>query len=127
MPQRDELYVADMVEAAQEIAGWLHGVTRQRWDADSMLRNAVLYKLLILGEIARSLTEELREKYPQIPWRAIRGFRNVAVHQYFGVDWAVVWKLAKDEAPKLKDAALAILRAEFPDIAARFETSDQHS
>ena len=123
MPQRDELYVADMVEAAQEVAGWLDGVTRERWDSDSILRNAVLYKLLILGEIARSLSEELREKYTRIPWRAVRGFRNVAVHQYFGVDWAVVWKLAMDEAPKLKDEGLAILRAEFPDIAARFDQS----
>ena len=54
-------------------------------------------------------------------WRQIRAFRNLAVHKYFGVDWAVVWKIAQDEVPLLAEQAMAIMRAEFPDLARTYE------
>ena len=54
-------------------------------------------------------------------WRQIRAFRNLAVHKYFGVDWAVVWKIAQDEVPLLEEQAMAIMRAEFPDLAQAYE------
>jgi uncharacterized protein with HEPN domain len=52
--------------------------------------------MLLLGEIASALPDELRDRYPDVAWRQIRAFRNLAVHQYFGVDWAVVWKIAQE-------------------------------
>jgi hypothetical protein len=47
---------------------------------------------------------------------AVRAFRNLAVHRYFGVDWAVVWQIAREEPPVLEEQALAIIRAEFPGL-----------
>ena len=79
--------------------------------------DAVLYRLLLLGEIASALPDALRDRYPDVAWRQIRAFRNLAVHKYFGVDWAVVWKIAQDEVPLLEEQAMAIMRAEFPDLA----------
>ena len=52
--------------------------------------------MLLLGEIASVLPDELRDRYPDVAWRQIRAFRNLAVHKYFGVDWAVVWKIAQE-------------------------------
>jgi len=85
------------------------------------LRDAVLYRLLLLGEIASSLPDDIRDRYPDVAWRQIRAFRNLAVHRYFGVDWAVVWKIARDEVPLLEAQALGIMRAEFPDLAKTYE------
>ena len=58
-----------------------------------MLRDAVLYRLLLMGEIASALPDSLRERYPKVPWRNIRAFRNLAIHRYFGIEWAVVWQI----------------------------------
>jgi uncharacterized protein with HEPN domain len=74
-------------------------VTREHWDAEDILRDAVLYRMPLLGEIASVLPDELRDRYPDVAWRQIRAFRNLAVHKYFGVDWAVVWKIAGKDRP----------------------------
>ncbi|MGH3194115.1 MAG: HepT-like ribonuclease domain-containing protein [Streptosporangiaceae bacterium] len=115
--QREELYVADLVDNARAVREYLDEVTRERWDADRVLRDAVLYRMLLLGEIASALPDDLRDRYPDVAWRQIRAFRNLAVHRYFSVDWAVVWKIAQEEPPVLEEQALAIIRAEFPYLA----------
>ena len=119
--RREELYLADLVDNARAVRGYLDGVTRERWDADGMLRDAVLYRMLLLGEIASALPDELRDRYPNVAWRQVRAFRNLAVHQYFGVDWAVVWKIAQEEPAVLEAQVLAIIRAEYPALAKDYE------
>src|SRR6201996_4243759 len=115
--RREELYLADLIDNARAVRGYLDGVSRERWDTEDILRDAVLYRMLLLGEIASALPDELRDRYPDVAWRQVRAFRNLAVHRYFGVDWAVVWKIAQDEPQVLEEQALAIIRAEFPGLA----------
>ena len=119
--RREELYLADLVDNARAVRRYLDGVTRERWDADGMLRDAVLYRMLLLGEIASALPDDLRDRYPDVAWRQIRAFRNLAVHQYFGVDWAVVWKIAQEEPSVLEKQVLAIISAEYPELAQTYE------
>ena len=119
--RREELYVADLVDNARAVREYIDGVTRERWDSDRVLRDAVLYRMLLLGEIASAFPDEFRDKYPDVAWRQIRAFRNLAVHRYFSVDWAVVWKIAQEEPPVLEEQALAIIRAEFPDLAQAYD------
>ena len=115
--RREELYLADLIDNARAVRGYLDGVTRERWDAEDILRDAVLYRMLLLGEIASALPDELRDRHPEVAWRQIRAFRNLAVHKYFGVDWAVVWKIAQEEPLLLERQVLAIVRAEYPELA----------
>jgi uncharacterized protein with HEPN domain len=119
--RREELYLADLIDNARAVRGYLDGVTRERWDAEDILRDAVLYRMLLLGEIASALTDELRDRYPDVAWRQVRAFRNLAVHKYFGVDWAVVWKIAQEEPRVLETQVLAIIRAEYPALAKDYE------
>jgi uncharacterized protein with HEPN domain len=119
--RREELYLADLIDNVRAVRGYLDGVTRDRWDAEDILRDAVLYRMLLLGEIASSLPDELRDCYPEVAWRQIRAFRNLAVHKYFGVDWAVVWKIAQEEPPILEKQVLAIISAEYPSLAQSYE------
>lgn len=119
--QRDALYVADLVESSRTVRGYLDGFSREQRDENQVLRDAVLYRMLLLGEIASALPESLRDRYPDVGWRHIRAFRNLAVHKYFSVDWAVVWQIGQEEVPLLEQRAMGILRAEFPDLAKTFE------
>jgi uncharacterized protein with HEPN domain len=119
--RREELYLADLIDNTRAVRGYLDGVTRERRDADGMLRDAVLYRMLLLGEIASALPDDLRDRHPDVAWRQIRAFRNLAVHKYFGVDWAVVWKIAQEEPPVLEKQVLAIISAEYPELAQTYE------
>jgi uncharacterized protein with HEPN domain len=103
--RREELYLADLIDNARAVRAYLDGVTRERWDAEDILRDAVLYRMLLLGEISSALPGELRDNHPEVAWRQIRAFRNLAVHKYFGVDWAVVWKIAQEEPALLETQA----------------------
>jgi uncharacterized protein with HEPN domain len=120
--RREELYLADLVDNARAVQEYLDGVSREQWDGDRVLRDAVLYRLLLLGEIASALPDGLRDRYPDVAWRHIRAFRNLAVHHYFGVDWAVVWQIAQEEPHVLEEQALSIIRAEFPEVAKAYES-----
>ncbi len=82
--------------------------------------------MLLLGEIASALPDSLRDRHPDVAWRHIRAFRNLAVHKYFSVDWAVVWQIAREEVPVPEEQAMNILRAEFPDLAKTYEPDAVH-
>jgi uncharacterized protein with HEPN domain len=66
--QRDALYVADLVDSTRAIRDYLDGIRREQWDEDRVLRDAVLYRLLLLGEIASALPDWLRDRYPDVAW-----------------------------------------------------------
>ena len=119
--RREELYLADLIDNAWAVRGYLDGVTREHWDAEDILRDAVLYRMLLLGEIASAMPDDLRDRYPDVAWRQVRAFRNLAVHKYFGVDWAVVWKIAQEESAVLEAQVLVIMRAEYPALAKDYE------
>jgi len=74
--RRDDLYVADLADTTRAIREYLDSISRAQWDEDRVLRDAVLYRLLLLGEIASALPESLRDRYPDVAWRHIRAFRN---------------------------------------------------
>jgi uncharacterized protein with HEPN domain len=117
--RHDELYIADLVDSTRAVREYLDGISREHWDQDRVLRDAVLYRLLLLGEIASALPDALRDRYPEVAWRQIRAFRNLAVHKYFSVDWAVVWQISREEVPVLEEQAMDIMRAAHPSLPAR--------
>jgi uncharacterized protein with HEPN domain len=119
--RREDLYLADIIEACQDILDFVGGRAADDWYADKQSRYAVLARLTVVGEAVNRLGPELRSRYPVVPWREIVGFRNVAVHEYFAVEWHVVWRIAEHQLPALSDHVKGILRAEFPETAARLD------
>jgi uncharacterized protein with HEPN domain len=120
MPSRPEdLYLADIIEAGHDVRRFVGGRSADEWHADKVSRYAVLARLTILGEAANRLSPSLRTRYAGVPWREIIGFRNVAVHEYFAVEWHVVWRIAEYRLPELIDYVVKIMQAEYPETAAR--------
>ncbi len=107
--RRERLYLADIIEAADSIAQFLDEADIQRFQEDEMLRSAVLHKLTVIGEAAARLPADFRAKYSGIPWPDIIGFRNIVVHQYFAVDWNLIWVTATDEVPDLRQRIFALI------------------
>ncbi len=76
--------------------------------ADRMYQKAIVMSLINIGELSKSFTEDYLAAMPQIPWKAIRGFRNIASHQYEIIDFDDVQKTIKDDIPILKSALEAL-------------------
>ena len=74
---------------------------------------AILHHLAIIGEAAGRISPQLRERYPGIAWPLIVSLRNRAVHEYFGIDWVLIWKTIRNELPLRREQAEAILANEF--------------
>ncbi len=122
---RDNLYLVEIAEAIDRISRWLSGIDADGWDNDDMLRAAVLQQLTTIGEASRSVNNQLQERHPEIPWRRIADFRNIAVHEYFSVDWSLVWRLVQDRLPMLRPQITKVIKVEFPDIGERFNEGQQ--
>jgi len=97
----ERLYLLDILEAAEAIARFLSGVTPEQFMNDELRQSAVLQKLIVIGEAAARLPKDFTEKHPEVEWRDIVGFRNIAVHEYFAVDWRIVWVTATQDVPAL--------------------------
>jgi uncharacterized protein with HEPN domain len=98
---RDEATLADILKAARLVASFSQGLDKAQFMADVKTQSAILHQLLVLGEAARRLTREFRERHPSIPWGEIAGMRNMLIHQYDAVDLEEVWKTASIDIPAL--------------------------
>lgn len=107
---RAPVCIADMLNAARGVVRSMRGVSLAKYQSNEDLRHAVERKLEIMGEAARRLTDGLREKHPQIPWRDIIGQRNVLIHGYDQVDDERVWRLAETQLPALIPKLESLLR-----------------
>lgn len=75
-----------------------------------MRYSAVIREFEIIGEAVGKLSEELKSRYPEIPWQDVKDFRNLLAHEYFGVDLEIVWNTIRDDLPQLLDAVQNIVR-----------------
>jgi uncharacterized protein with HEPN domain len=82
---------------------------RKAFFEDSMVQDAVIRNLEVIGEAVRSLPPELKRRHPEIPWRSITALRNVLIHEYFGVDLEIVWRVVQRRIPTLKRHVEAML------------------
>ncbi|MGB2926648.1 MAG: DUF86 domain-containing protein [Limnothrix sp.] len=99
----------DMEEAIAKIEKYATQGKAEFFD-NELIQTWIVFQLQIIGEAARSISDETYEKYPQIEWRNIIDFRNLLVHEYFRIDLKIVWKIVETEIPKLKRQVQAILK-----------------
>ncbi|MFD4461559.1 DUF86 domain-containing protein [Nocardia sp. NPDC058480] len=119
MSRREDLYLADIVTAYYRIASYLENLTFADFQKDDLRQDGVIRQLAIIGEAASSLAPATRDAQPEIPWKLVRGMRNMLIHQYFDADLIIVFNAATKSVPDLADRILAILAQRDPDEAER--------
>jgi uncharacterized protein with HEPN domain len=98
---RDPAALWDMLRAARAIVSFAGSLSLDAYRANPLVRRAVERELEILGEAARRVSDTTRARHDGIPWQQIVGLRNVLAHQYDEIDDERVWRLAKDDVPRL--------------------------
>jgi uncharacterized protein with HEPN domain len=96
------LYIDDILEAVEKIEKYVMGLTFNQFAQNSMIIDAVIRNFEIIGEATKNIPEEVRKKYPDIPWKEMAGMRDKLAHEYFGVVLEVVWETMKKRLPDLK-------------------------
>jgi uncharacterized protein with HEPN domain len=97
----DALYLADITERIQRIL-YSAADGRDAFLASTEKQDAILHNLQLLGESVRRVADDLKGRYPEVPWRDIAAFRNVVVHDYLSTDLGLVWGIVTDRVPELK-------------------------
>ena len=98
---KDMARLWDMLDAARTAVGFTRDLQLDVFLDDRKTRNAVERNLEIVGEAARGVSQETRDKYPDIPWRSIIGLRNVLAHEYGEIRYENLWGVCKNRLPPL--------------------------
>ncbi|MEI7471711.1 MAG: DUF86 domain-containing protein [Chitinophagaceae bacterium] len=95
------LLVEDIIDSGKKILEYTSNLTFEDFTKDGKTIDAVIRNFEIIGEAANRLPDDFKENHPEIDWYRIRGFRNRIVHDYFGIDFTIVWKIKNSFLPSL--------------------------
>lgn len=110
--RESKLLLSDILESIEKIKSYTFGYSFDDFIKDSKTCDAVIRNFEIIGEAANRLPEEVRDKYTEVNWYRIRGFRNRIVHDYMGVDYTIVWSIIQNDINKLQIDILKVRDSE---------------
>ncbi len=109
---RDVAWVLDMLLASRKAVEYAQELTEERFLSSPLHQDAILRQLTVLGEAAKRVSSKFRDGHPEVPWKKIAGFRDVAVHDYPRVELKRVWRIVQDDLPPLVEQLSTIVPPE---------------
>lgn len=89
-----------MNQAMERIAEYIHGFSFIQFKRDLKTVDAVIRNFEIIGEASKNSSKEFKEKYPEVPWIEMYLLRNKVSHEYFGIDYEIIWDVALNYLPE---------------------------
>jgi uncharacterized protein with HEPN domain len=114
MPRDFKAYLEVVLDAAAKIRDYTAGLTLETFRKDPRTIDAVVRNLEIIGEAIKNVPQEVRSQHPEVMWRRVAGLRDLLIHQYFGIDYEIIWDLVRHRLPVLEDQVRTIREADGP-------------
>ncbi|UZQ55800.1 DUF86 domain-containing protein [Trichothermofontia sichuanensis B231] len=108
---RDKQTLVDILTAIQQILKYVQDINQTQLKQDDEKQAAILYRLIIIREATKHLSDEFRERYPAIPWRQMAGLRDVVIHDYDELDFDILWNVIHINLPDILPEIQAILKS----------------
>src|SRR2546430_1775366 len=100
-PLDDQTRLSHLVEAAEKAVAYASGRSRGDLDSDELLRLALTKLVEIVGEAAKQVGDQTRQRHPQVPWAAAARMRDRLVHHYFDINLDILWATVREDLPAL--------------------------
>ena len=94
------LYIEDMLTSMQRIEEYIGEMGFREFKMNYLVVDAIIRNFEIIGEASKNITPEIKDKYPEIPWKKMYGLRNLIAHEYFGIDYEMIWEISKNNLPQ---------------------------
>jgi uncharacterized protein with HEPN domain len=110
VPPRDWRFrIQDILDAIAVVSAYTADMDFEKFKSDRRTVDAVVRNLILIGEAARHIPDEICAKSSMVPWSEMRSMRNLVVHQYFGVSDAILWQTVKQDLPSIVEPLLGLL------------------
>ncbi len=102
-------YLSDIIDAIRKIEKYTTDLCFNDFIEDELVQDGVVRNLEVIGEAVKKIPEDVRRDKPQIDWRKVAGLRDILIHEYFAVDFEIIWDVVKNKIPELRKIAINLL------------------
>jgi uncharacterized protein with HEPN domain len=111
MKKEPKIFVEHILESIRDIERYTKGMSPAAFLRSALVQDACIRRLEIIGEAVKRIPADTRQAAPAVPWKQIAGLRDILIHEYFGVDIKLVWKVISSDLPLLKKNILKLRKA----------------
>lgn len=115
MPLSPLEYLRHMLDETQYLVAQKEGLSKEQFLLDATLKRAFVRSIEIIGEASKKVPSDIQNRYPTVKWKSIASMRDRLIHDYFGVDYDIVWDVVENKIPSLRQDILGILEREDAD------------
>ena len=102
------IFLKHILESIELIEDYVKDTTEKGFLSNPQQQDAVIRRIEIIGEAIKNIPNEFKDEHPEIPWKAISGMRDILIHEYFGIDLKLTWRVVRLRIPDLKEKILEI-------------------
>lgn len=108
MKKDPKIFLEHILQCIELIEEYVEGITKKQFLESVQLQDSIIRRIEIMGEAVKNIPKQVKDRYPDIAWKEIAGMRDILIHEYFGVDLGLTWKVATKDIHQLKNRMLKV-------------------